>query len=184
MIPFASFLPMERELAPELKAAFERVLARSYYIGGEEDRAFEEAFAAYCETAYCVGVGNGLDALMLILKAMGLGEGDEVIVPSNTFIASALAVTYVGAKPVFAEPDLRTFNLDPSRLEAALSPRTRAVMAVHLYGQPCDMDPILAFADRHGLPVVEDCAQAHGARYRGKRVGSFGLAAGFSFYPG
>jgi len=184
MIPFASFLPMEKELGPALREAFERVLDRSFYIGGEEDRAFEQAFAAYCETRYCVGVGNGLDALMLILKAMGVGEGDEVIVPSDTFIASALAVTYVGAKPVFAEPDLATFNLDPARLEDALTPRTRAVMAVHLYGQPCDMDPILAFADRHGLPVVEDCAQAHGARYHGKRIGSFGLAAGFSFYPG
>ena len=141
--------------------------------------AFEEAFAAYCERPYCVGVGNGLDALTLILKAMGIGAGDEVIVPSYTFIASALAVTYAGAKPVFVEPDLRFFNLDPERLEAAVTPRTKAIMPVHLYGQPCDMTPIMALAEKHGLPVVEDCAQAHGARYHGRRVGTFGVAAGF-----
>ena len=183
-VPFVSFLPLERELDSELRGAFERVYRRSWYIEGEEDKAFEDSFAAYCGVKYCVGVGNGLDALMLALKALGVGEGDEVIVPSNTYIATALAVTYVGAKPVFVEPELRTFNLDPARIEEKISEKTRCIMPVHLYGQACDMDPILAIAAKHGLFVVEDCAQAHGATYKGRRVGSFGDAAGFSFYPG
>lgn len=183
-VPFVSFLPMERELDAELRAAFDRVYTRSWYIEGEEDKAFEEAFAKYCNTEYCIGVGNGLDALMLALKALGVGAGDEVIVPSNTYIATALAVTYVGAKPVFVEPDIRTFNIDPAKIEAAVSDRTKAIMPVHLYGQPCDMDPIMALAEKYHLFVVEDCAQAHGATYKGKVIGSFGDAAGFSFYPG
>ena len=183
-VPFVSFLPMEKELAPALKDAFDRVLQRSWYIGGVEDEAFEKTFAEYCSVKHCVGVGNGLDALMLILKALGIGEGDEVIVPSNTYIATALAVTYVGARPVFVEPDIRTFNLDPGRIEAAITDRARAIMPVHLYGQACDMDPILEIAQRYGLLVVEDCAQAHGATYKGRKVGTFGIAAGFSFYPG
>ncbi len=183
-IPFVSFLPMERELDEELRDAFERVFARSWYMGGAEDEAFERAFAAYCGAAYCVGAGNGLDALMLILKAMGIGEGDEVIVPANTYVASALAVTYVGAKPIFAEPKRETFNLDPDRLEEAVTDRTKAIMPVHLYGQACEMDRVLEIAKRQGLRVVEDCAQAHGATFRGRKVGSFGDAAGFSFYPG
>ena len=183
-VPFASFLPMERELKDRLREAFDRVLEASWYIGGSEDEAFEKAFAAYCGTGFCVGAGNGLDALMLILKAMDIGPGDEVIVPSNTFIATALAVTYTGAKPVFCEPDIRTFNIDPAGIEALITPRTRAVMPVHLYGQACDMDAVMDIARRHGLAVVEDSAQAHGATYKGKRTGSFGDAAGFSFYPG
>ncbi len=183
-VPFVSFRPMEKELDGELRAAFERVYQRSWYIEGEEDQAFEKAFAAYCGTRFCVGVGNGLDALMLILKALGIGPGDEVIVPSNTYIATALAVTYVGARPVFAEPELATFNIDPARLEAAVTERTKAVMPVHLYGRPCDMDPIMAVAEKHHLHVVEDCAQAHGALYKGRKIGTFGIAAGFSFYPG
>lgn len=183
-VPFVSFLPMERELDGELRSAFDRVYARSWYIGGAEDKAFEEAFAAYCSVKHCVGVGNGLDALMLILKALDIGEGDEVIVPSNTYIATALAVTYVGARPVFVEPDIRTFNMDPGRIETAITERTRAILPVHLYGQACDMDPIMAIAKEHGLLVVEDCAQAHGATYKGRKVGTFGIAAGFSFYPG
>ena len=183
-IPFVSFRPMERELGPELRAAFERVLERSWYISGPEDRAFEAAFAAYCGTGYCIGTGNGLDALMLFLRAMGIGAGDEVIVPSDTYIATALAVTYTGARPVFAEPDPRTCNLDAAGLEKLITPRTRAIMPVHLYGQACDMDPIMEIAGRYGIPVVEDCAQAHGALYKGRKVGTFGLAAGFSFYPG
>ncbi|MBQ3865752.1 MAG: DegT/DnrJ/EryC1/StrS family aminotransferase [Clostridia bacterium] len=183
-IPFVSFLPMEKELSADLEGAFTRVFHRSWYIGGEEDRAFEEAFAAYCGTKFCIGVGNGLDALMLALKAMGIGEGDEVIVPSNTYIATALAVTYVGAKVVFVEPDPRTFNIDPTRIERAITPKTRAIMPVHLYGLPCDMDPIMAIAKQYGLRVVEDCAQAHGATYKGRKIGTFGDAAGFSFYPG
>ena len=175
---------MEKELGPALKDAFDRVLQRSWYIGGVEDEAFEKTFAEYCSVKHCVGVGNGLDALMLILKALGIGEGDEVIVPSNTYIATALAVTYVGARPIFVEPDIRTFNLDPGRIEAAITDRARAIMPVHLYGQACDMDPILEIAQRYGLLVVEDCAQAHGATYKGRKVGTFGIAAGFSFYPG
>ena len=183
-VPFVSFKPLEKEIDRQLRDAFERVYRRSWYIEGEEDKAFEAAFAWYCGVSCCVGVGNGLDALMLALKAFGVGVGDEVIVPSNTFIATALAVTYVGARPVFVEPDIRTFNIDPARIEAAITARTKAIMPVHLYGQPCDMDPIMAIAKAHGLIVVEDCAQAHGATYKGKRVGGFGDAAGFSFYPG
>lgn len=183
-IPFVTFKPMEAELDKELRAAFDRVYTRSWYIEGVEDKAFEKAFAEYCESKYCVGVGNGLDALFLALKALGIKEGDEVIVPSNTYIATALAVTYVGATPVFVEPDIRTFNIDPTRIEEAITDKTKAIMPVHLYGQPCDMDPIMEIAKKYGLFVVEDCAQAHGATYKGKVIGSFGDAAGFSFYPG
>ena len=183
-VPFVSFLPMERELDSQLRAAFDRVFTRSWYIEGAEDAAFEKAFAEFCGVSGCVGVGNGLDALMLVLKAWGIGEGDEVIVPSNTYIATALAVTYVGAKPVFVEPDIRTFNIDPNRIEEAINERTKAIMPVHLYGQPCDMEPIMSIARKHRLLVLEDCAQAHGATYRGQKIGSFGDAAGFSFYPG
>lgn len=183
-VPFVSFVPMEHELDKELRAAFERVYTRSWYIEGAEDAAFEKAFAQYCGVDHCVGVGNGLDALMLVLKALGVGTGDEVIVPSNTYIATALAVTYVGATLVFVEPDIRTFNIDPHKIEPAITDRTKAIMPVHLYGQPCDMDPIMEIAKQHNLYVIEDCAQAHGATYKGKRTGSFGDAAGFSFYPG
>ena len=183
-VPFVSFKPLERELDQQLRDAFERVYNSSWYIGGKEDEAFEKAFADYCQTSHCIGCGNGLDALMLALKAFGVGEGDEVIVPSNTFIATALAVTYVGATPVFVEPDIRTYNIDPSRIEEKITPKTKAIMPVHLYGLPCDMDPIMRVAEKHGLYVIEDCAQAHGATYKGKIIGSFGHAAGFSFYPG
>ena len=183
-IPFVSFKPMERELDRELRDAFDRVFLRSWYIEGEEDRRFEQAFADYCGTQYCVGVGNGLDALMLSLKALEIGPGDEVIVPSNTYIATALAVTYVGAKPVFAEPNIRTFNMNPLRIEDAVTEKTKAIMPVHLYGQACEMDPILEIAGKYHLFVIEDCAQAHGATYKGRKVGTFGDLAGFSFYPG
>lgn len=183
-VPFVSFRPMERELDVELRAAFERVYERSWYIEGKEDENFEKAFAEYCHMNYCIGTGNGLDALMLALKALGIHEGDEVIVPSNTFIATALAVTYTGATPVFVEPDIRTFNIDPAKIEEKITAKTKVIMPVHLYGQPCDMDPIMAVAKKHGLYIVEDCAQAHGATYKGQRIGSFGDAAGFSFYPG
>lgn len=183
-VPFVSFLPMEKELDIELRGAFDRVLKASWYIEGVEDKAFEKAFAEYCGTKYCVGVGNGLDALMLVLKALDIGEGDEVIVPSNTYIATALAVTYVGAKPVFVEPDIRTFNINSALIESAITEKTKAIIPVHLYGQACDMDPIMEIAKKYALKVVEDCAQAHGATYKGKKIGSFGDAAGFSFYPG
>ncbi len=183
-IPFASFLPIEREIGDELQEAFHRVLSGSWYIGGPEDEKFEKAFAEYCGAEFCIGVGNGLDALMLALKAKGIGAGDEVIVPSNTFIATALAVTYTGATPVFVEPDIRTFNINPQRLEERITSRTKAVIPVHLYGQACEMDSILEIARKYHLFVLEDCAQAHGATYKGKKVGTFGDAAGFSFYPG
>lgn len=183
-VPFVSFRPMERELDSDLRGAFDRVFARSWYIEGVEDESFEKAFAAYCNVNYCVGTGNGLDALMLALKALGVGAGDEVIVPSNTYIATALAVTYVGATPVFVEPDIHTFNIAPSGIEEKLTPGTKAIMPVHLYGQPCDMNCIMEIARKHNIYVVEDCAQAHGAVYHGQVVGSFGDAAGFSFYPG
>ena len=183
-VPFVSFKPLELELNAQLRAAFDRVLENSWYIDGKEDKAFEEAFAIYCDSKYCVGCGNGLDALMLALKALNIGAGDEVIIPSNTFIATALAATYTGATPVFVEPDIRTYNIDPAKIEEKLTNRTKAIMPVHLYGQPCDMDPIMEIAKKHNLYVIEDCAQAHGATYKGKVIGSFGDAAGFSFYPG
>ena len=183
-IPFVTFIPLERELDQELRNAFERVYSSSWYIEGKEDERFESAFASYCDSKYCVGVGNGLDALFLALKALGICAGDEVIVPSNTYIATALAVVYVGATPVFVEPDIRTYNIDPNRIDEAITDKTKAIMPVHLYGQPCDMDPIMDIAKRHNLYIIEDCAQAHGARYKNKVIGSFGNAAGFSFYPG
>ena len=183
-IPFVSFLPMEHELDADLRAAFERVYTRSWYIDGVEDNKFEEAFAKYCGVKYCVGVGNGLDALMLSLKALNIQNGDEVIVPSNTFIATVLAVTYAGAKPIFVEPDLKTYNIDPAKIENVITEKTKAIIPVHLYGQPCDMDPILEIAKKYGLYIVEDCAQAHGATYKGRKVGSFGDISAFSFYPG
>ena len=183
-IPCASFLPMEKKLNTEIREAFERVFTRSWYIEGMEDEAFEKAFAAYCGTKYCIGVGNGLDALMLTLKALEVGEDDEVIIPSNTFIATALAVTYAGAKLVLVEPDIRTFNIDPVKIENAITEKTKVIMPVHLYGQTCDMDPIMDIAKKYHLKVVEDSAQAHGASYKGKKAGSFGDASGFSFYPG
>lgn len=183
-IPFVSFLPMEKELNVDIKSAFDRVFTRSWYIEGEEDKYFEDAFAKFCSSKYCVGTGNGLDALMLVLKALEIGAGDEVIVPSNTYIATALAVTYVGAIPVFVEPDIRTFNINPTLIEKAITNKTKVIMPVHLYGQACDMDPIMKIAKEYGLKVVEDCAQAHGATYKGQKVGAFGDAAGFSFYPG
>ncbi len=183
-VPFVSFKPMEQELDEDLRAAFDRVYTRSWYIEGCEDEAFEKAFASFCGTKYCVGVGNGLDALMLALKALGIGDGDEVIVPANTYIATALAVSYVGAKPVLVDANINTFNIDVTKIEAAVTSKTKAIMPVHLYGQPCDMDPIIEIAKRHNLFIVEDCAQAHGAKYKGKLIGTFGNAAGFSFYPG
>lgn len=183
-VPFVSFLPMERELDKELRSAFDRVFTRSWYIEGTEDAQFEKSFAEFCSVKYCVGCGNGLDALVLVLKALDIGKGDEVIVPSNTYIATALAVTYVGAKPIFVEPKIETFNIDPDKIESAITDRTKAIMPVHLYGQACDMDKIMEIAKKYNLYVVEDCAQAHGATYKGQRVGSFGDAAGFSFYPG
>jgi len=183
-IPFLDLRQTYLELKAELDSAFQRVMNSGWYIQGEELRAFESEFAEYCNVKYCIGVGNGLDALHLILRAMDIGAGDEVIVPSNTFIATWLAVSYAGATPVPVEPDETTYNIDPTRIEAAITQKTKAIMPVHLYGQPADMEPILEIADRYQLKVIEAAAQAHGARYKDKRVGGLGNAAGFSFYPG
>lgn len=183
-VPFVSFRQMENELGAELNSAFKKVLNNSFYIGGNEDKFFEEEFAKFCGVNFCVGCGNGLDALMLSLKALGIGSGDEVIVPSNTFIATALAVTYTGAKPIFVEPDISTYNINPALIEEKITENTKAIIPVHLYGQPADMDLIIKIANKYNLLIIEDCAQAHGALYKGKKVGSFGNAAGFSFYPG
>lgn len=184
MIPFLDVGATYRELREELDAAYQRVMAAGWYILGDEVKEFEHEFAAYCDTHHCVSVGNGLDALQLALRAMNIGAGDEVIVPSNTFIATWLAVSAVGAIPVAVEPNPLTFNLDPNRIENACSVKTRAIIMVHLYGQPADADAIRELADARGLMVIEDAAQAHGARYRGRRVGSLGDCACFSFYPG
>jgi dTDP-4-amino-4,6-dideoxygalactose transaminase len=183
-IPFLDVQAGYQELHQELDVAYYRVMSSGWYILGEEVEAFEQEFADYCGVKYCVGVGNGLEALHLILRAYGIGEGDEVIVPANTYIATWLAVSYAGAKPIPVEPDPCTYNLDPERIEKALTNRTRAILPVHLYGQTADMDPIQAIARQYGLKVIEDAAQAHGACYKGRRAGRLGDAAGFSFYPG
>lgn len=183
-VPFLDLLGAYRALQTDIDAAVTRVLHSGHYIGGPEVERFESEFARYCEADACIGVGNGLDALHLVLVAMGIGPGDEVIVPSNTFIATWLAVAQVGAVPVPVEPDPQTFNIDPARIEAAITPRTKAIIPVHLYGQPADLDPILAIARRHGLKVLEDAAQAQGARYKGRRIGAHGDAVAWSFYPG
>ena len=181
------FLNLKRVNAPHdsaIREAIGRVIDSGWYILGQETEAFESEFAQYCGVAHCIGVANGLEALHLILRAYGIGTGDEVIVPSNTFIATWLAVSQVGATPMPVEPNTTTYNLDPALIEAAITPRTRAIIPVHLYGQPADMDRINEIARRHGLHVIEDAAQAHGARYKGRRTGALGDAAGFSFYPG
>lgn len=183
-IPFLDLKAAYLELKSEIDAAVARVLDSGWYILGEEVEAFETEFAGYCGSRHCVGLANGLDALHLALRALDIGPGDEVIVPSNTYIATWLAVSQCGATPVPVEPDPLTHNIDPARIEAALTPRTRALMPVHLYGQPADLDPILAVARRHGLRVIEDAAQAHGARYRGRRIGAHGDVVAWSFYPG
>jgi dTDP-4-amino-4,6-dideoxygalactose transaminase len=183
-VPFLDLKAQYLELKEQLDAAYHRVAESGRFILGPEVDSFETEFAAYCGAQHCIGVGNGLDALHVILRAAAIGPGDEVIVPTNTYIATWLAVSYAGATPVPVEPDERTYNLDPNRIEAAITERTRAIMAVHLCGQPADMDAINEVASHHDLKVIEDCAQAHGARFQGTRVGALGLAAAFSFYPG
>ena len=183
-IPFLNLIEPYQELKGELDAAYQRVMDSGWYILGEEVEAFEREFAVYCGARHCIGVGNGLEALHLILRAYDIGAGDEVIVPANTYIATWLAVSYAGALPVPVEPDLRTYNLDSSWVEAAITPNTKAILPVHLYGQPADMDPILEIARRHNLKVIEDAAQAHGAKYKGRLAGALCHAAGWSFYPG
>ncbi len=183
-IPFLDLQAINSRFRDDMHTALDRVMDSGWFVLGSEVEAFEREFASYCDTTHCIGVGNGLEALHLVLRAWGIGLGDEVIVPSNTYIATWLAASYAGAVPVPVEPDSLTGNIDPARIEAAITTRTRAIIPVHLYGQPVDMDAIMAIAEKYGLKVLEDAAQAHGARYRGKRVGGLGHAAGFSFYPG
>jgi dTDP-4-amino-4,6-dideoxygalactose transaminase len=185
-VPFLDLKAAVDELRPDIDAAVGRVLGSGHYILGPEVEAFERDFATYCEAAHAVGVADGLDALHLVLRAWGIGPGDEVIVPSNTYIATWLAVSQCGATPVAVEPDPVTHNLDPALIADAVTERTRAIIPVHLYGQPADMDSIVAIARAHGLRILEDAAQAHGARYKGRRVGggAGGDAAAWSFYPG
>jgi len=188
MIPFLNLKEINARYRSEMIEAFTRVLDSGWYILGEEVKQFEKEFAAYCGTRYCIGVGNGLDALTLTLRAWKelcvLHEGDEVIVPANTYIASILAITENRLKPVLVEPDIRSFNIDPDRIEQSITPRTKAILVVHLYGQLADMPKINAIAKRHNLKVLEDCAQAHGAVRQEIRAGNWGDAAGFSFFPG
>lgn len=183
-IPFLDLKAAYLELQSEIDSAIKRVLNSGWYILGEEVDVFEQEYAAYCEAKYCVGVANGLDALHLALLALEVGGGDEVIVPSNTYIATWLAVSQCGAIPIPVEPNAETYNIDPTRIEAAITPKTKVILPVHLYGQPADMDPILAIARKHGLKVLEDGAQVHGARYKGKRIGAHGDIVAWSFYPG
>jgi len=184
MIPFLDLKAPYIELKSEIDEAIARVMNSGWFIGGTEVDQFELEFANYCDAAHAIGVANGLDALHLTLLAMDVRSGDEVIVPSNTYIATWLAVNQCGATPVSVEPDERTYNVDPARIEAAITPRTKVILPVHLYGQPADMDPILAIARRYGLKILEDGAQAHGAKYKGKRLGAHGDAVAWSFYPG
>lgn len=184
MIPFLNLKEINMQYADELKAAICRVIDSGWYILREEVAAFEKEFAEYCDVKHCIGVSNGLDALKLILKAYGYGPGDEIIVPSNTYIASILAIFEVGAKPVLVEPDILTYNIDLSLIEEKITEKTKAILPVHLYGQTADIDRIREIANRHQLKVIEDAAQAHGAIYKGRKVGNLGDAGGFSFYPG
>lgn len=183
-IPFSTFSNMHSEVRSEMLTKFEEMYDAGWFIQGKECEFFEKEFAAYFGTKHCIGVGNGLDAIYLSLRALGIGAGDEVIIPSNTFIATALAVSYAGATPVIVDPDSATYNMSGQGLEEALTDKTKAVIPVHLYGQAAEMDEIMDFAKRHGLHVLEDCAQAHGALYKGQKVGTFGDAGCFSFYPG
>lgn len=183
-IPFLDVGAAYKELKTEIDAAIARVLDSGLYILGPEVEAFEQEWAQYCEAKHAIGVANGLDALHLALLAMDVGPGDEVIVPSNTYIATWLAVSQCGATPVPVEPIEATYNINPELIEAAITPRTKVILPVHLYGQPADLDPILAIARKHGLRVLEDAAQAHGARYKGRRIGAHGDAVAWSFYPG
>lgn len=183
-IPFATFDKMHAEIREKLDMAYDRVMSKGQFILGEECQLFEQEFAIFCDVRYCVGVASGLDAIYLLLRAYGIGAGDEVIVPSNTFIATALAVSYAQADPILVEPDINTYNINYELIEEKITDKTKAIIAVHLQGRPADMDSILKIAQKHKLIVIEDAAQAHGALYKGKKVGSLGHAAAFSFYPG
>jgi dTDP-4-amino-4,6-dideoxygalactose transaminase len=183
-VPFLSFKSVNEEIKPEMMSAFEQFFDKGWYILGEKVKQFEVDYAAFNRVEHCIGVSNGLDALHIALKTLGVGAGDEVIVPSNTYIATALAVSYVGATPVFVEPDISTYNIDPSKIEKAITSRTKALIPVHLYGQACLMDQIMQIAQERNIYVIEDNAQSQGATFNGKLTGSFGHINGTSFYPG
>jgi dTDP-4-amino-4,6-dideoxygalactose transaminase len=184
IIPFLDFKPMHNPISDELRSSFDRVLQKNWFLLGDEVVEFEKRYAEYNKVNFSVGVSNGLDALHLSLRALGVGPGDEVIIPSNTYIATVLAVSYVGATPVFAEPDIRSYNLEADNIEAVITSRTKAIMPVHLYGQACEMKSIMEIAEKSGLYVVEDNAQGHGATFNNKITGSWGHINGTSFYPG
>lgn len=183
-IPLVDLKAQYECIKDEIDTAVQEVIATSAFIGGPYVRAFEEAFARFCEVKHCIGVGNGTDALFIALKSLGIGVGDEVITAANSFIATSEAITMTGARVVFCDIEPKTYNIDVGQVEAKISPRTKAILPVHLYGQPADMDPLLELARRYGLKIIEDAAQAHGACYKGRRVGSLGDVACFSFYPG
>lgn len=183
-VPFVNLEPMHLEIKDEIMNAFEKIYNKNSFILGESVDLFEQEFAKYCNADYCISCGNGLDALSIILRGYNIGEGDEVIVPSNTFIATALAVSYTGAKVVLVDPDIKTFNIDVNKVEQAITPKTKAIIAVHLYGRPAEIDKIKVICTKYNLKLIEDSAQAHGAVYNSKKTGNLGDAAGFSFYPG
>lgn len=183
-IPFFDFQRMHSSIKAEMTNAFIDVFDSNWFILGKHVTEFENRFATYCNTSECIGVSNGLDAIYLALKSLEITEGDEVIVPSNTYIATVLAISYTGAIPIFVEPDISTYNIDPNKIENAISSKTKAIIPVHLYGQVCEMDKIMAIATKHNLAVIEDNAQSQGATYNGKKSGSFGIINATSFYPG
>ena len=183
MIDYENLNNLNKSLFEEYKVAFNEVLESGWYVLGTKVKEFENQFAQYCNTSYCVGVANGLDALNLSLRAFGFEKGSEVLVPSNTYIATILSIVENGLQPILVEPNIDTYNINPTLLEQAITPKTKAIMVVHLYGKVCDMDPILAIAKKHNLKVIEDCAQSHGAKYKGRLSGSFGDYAAHSFYP-
>ncbi|MEM1121734.1 MAG: DegT/DnrJ/EryC1/StrS family aminotransferase [Bacteroidota bacterium] len=182
-VPYLSFDAANEQVRAESLAAFEQFFDKKWFVLGQEVKAFEVAYAEYNQTTHCIGVANGLDGLIIALRVLGIGEGDEVLVASNSYIATVVSISDVGAKPVFVEPDERTYNIDPEKLEAAITPKTKAIMPVHLYGQPCEMDKIMAIAQKHNLRVIEDNAQGHGATFDGQVTGSFGDINATSFYP-
>lgn len=182
-LPLVDLKAQHAAIAAEVQVALDRVMANTDFILGGDVDTFEQEFAAYCEAEQCVGLDSGMSALELGMRAMGIGPGDEVVTPAGSFIASSSAISFTGATPVWVDVDQRTYNIDPELLEAAITPRTKAIMVVHLYGLPADMDAVFNVAHRHGLPVIEDACQSHGARYKGRRTGSMGAFAAFSFYP-
>jgi len=183
MIPYENLKRLNQPFEEEFRAGFNEVLDKGHYILGHKLEVFEQEFAAYHATKYCAGISNGLDALIIALRALNLPEGSEVIVPANTYIATVLAVVACNLKPVLVDPDIHTYNIDPAKIEAAITPKTKVLLIVHLYGKLCNMDAIMAIKQKHGLYLIEDCAQAHGGTYKGKLAGTFGEMGAFSFYP-